>query len=130
MNKRNTIQKKLVLEAVRGLGSHATAEEIYDRVSSAYPSISKGTVYRNLNILADEEEIRRIEIPGAACRFDHNCSDHYHVLCVNCGRVSDVDMEPVASVTDRIKDTHGFEFYGCDILFRGICPDCREKRPE
>lgn len=125
MNKRFTIQKKLVSDAVRDLGCHATADEIYAHVSADYPSISKGTVYRNLNTLAEEGEIRRIEVPGAADHFDHNCTDHYHVICVRCGKVFDVDMKPISSLTDKIGDAHGFDFLGYDIVFKGVCPECK-----
>ncbi len=125
MIKRETIQKKLVLEAVRKLGCHATAEEIFAQITAEYPSISKGTVYRNLNSLSEDGEILRIEIPGAADHFDHNCRSHYHVVCVRCGNVFDVDMEPVASLTEQIHDTHGFDFLDCDIVFKGICPACQ-----
>lgn len=124
MNRRNTIQKELVLDAVRELGCHATADEIYAKVVSDYPSISKGTVYRNLNILAEEGSVLKIEIPGGAEHFDHNCHDHYHVRCVSCGRVFDVDMKPLR-LTDKINDAHGFDFLDCDIVFKGICPSCK-----
>lgn len=127
MNKRETIQKKLVSEAVRELGCHATAEEVYDHVAAVYPSISKGTVYRNLNSLSEDGEILRVGVPGSADHFDHNCTEHYHVICVRCGKVSDVDMDPIASLTERINETHGFDFLGCDILFKGICPECKKQ---
>ena len=130
MNKRFTIQKKLVADAVRELGCHATAEEIYEHISAVYPSVSKGTVYRNLNSLSEDGDIRRIEVPGAADHFDHNCSDHYHVICIGCGKVYDVDMEPVASLTEQIKDTHGFDFLDCDIVFKGLCPGCKKRSAE
>ena len=51
MAKRNTIQRQLVIAAVRFLANHPTAEEVYDRITMEYPDISKGTVYRNLNSL-------------------------------------------------------------------------------
>ena len=127
MNTRRTIQKKLVYDAVRDLGSHATAEEIYAHVSAVYPTISKGTVYRNLNALCADGELRKIEIPGAADHFDHKCDNHYHIICVRCGKVFDVDMEPIVSLQTQIRDTRGFDFFDCDIVFRGICPSCKEK---
>ena len=82
--KRNTIQRSLVLEAVNKLKCHATADEIYQEVTREHPNISKGTVYRNLNQLSDSGEIRKIETPGGADRFDHRCHDHYHVKCLRC----------------------------------------------
>ena len=129
MKTRNTIQRILVLEAVNRLRCHATADEIYAEIAKEHPHISRATVYRNLNLLAELGEIRKLEIPGAADRFDHRCHDHCHVRCETCGRVFDVDMEYVAGLEQNIRDAHGFAFSGYDILFRGICPECR-KKPE
>lgn len=125
MIKRNTIQCSLVYEAVNNLQCHATADEIYDVIVKEHPHISKGTVYRNLNRLAEMGKIRKMEIPGGADRFDHLCHEHYHVKCIKCGRVFDVDMEYIADLEKKIKDTHGFEFTGHDIVFKGICPECK-----
>ena len=126
MANRNTIQRALVLEAVNRLRCHATADEIYEEIKREHPYIGRATVYRNLNLLSDMGEIRKIGIPGGADRFDHRCHDHCHVKCETCGRVFDVDMDYVAGLEKNIKDTHGFEFLGYDILFRGLCPDCRK----
>ena len=127
--KRNTIQRSLVLEAVNKLKCHATADEIYQEVTREHPNISKGTVYRNLNQLSDSGEIRKIKTPGGADRFDHRCHDHYHVKCLRCGRVFDVDMEYITGLEGKIRDAHGFEFSGHDLMFRGICPECQKQAP-
>lgn len=127
MIKRNTIQKTLVLEAVNQLKCHATAEEIYNLVKTKYPNISKVTVYRNLNQLAECGEIRKLEVPGGADRFDHRSCAHYHIRCLECGRVFDVDMAYISDLEERIRDTHGFTFSGHDLMFKGLCPDCRSK---
>lgn len=124
MIKRNTIQLSLVFEAVNKLQCHATADEIYDEIIKEHPTISRGTIYRNLNRLSEIGEIRKIENPGGADRFDHCCHEHYHARCVKCGRVFDVDMEYLADWKSSIKDTHGFEFTGHDIIFKGICLGC------
>lgn len=125
MIKRNTIQRSLVLEAVNRLQCHATADEIYEEIRRDHPNISRATVYRNLNVLSEMGEIRRLETPGGADRFDHRCHDHCHVRCQKCGRVFDVDVDFITGLEQRIRDAHGFEFTGYDILFRGICPDCQ-----
>ena len=126
MNKRNTIQRMLVLDAVNQLKCHATADEIYQSIIKNHPSIGRGTVYRNLNYLAENNEIRKLEIPGGAERFDHLCHDHYHVQCVKCGKIFDVEMEYIKDLENKIKDTHGFEFIKHDIIFQAICPDCKK----
>ena len=125
MMKRNTIQRALVLEAVNRLKCHATADEIYEDIAKEHPHISRATVYRNLNLLSETGDIRKIETPGGADRFDHQTHDHCHVRCEKCGRFFDVDMEYITGLEKGIRDSHGFAFTGYDILFRGICPDCQ-----
>ena len=126
MNKRNTIQRALVLETVRALQCHVTAEEVYDMLLKQHTDISRGTVYRNLNLLSDIGEISKREMPGGADRYDHLCHDHYHAKCTKCGQVFDVDMEFIADLEKNIKDTHGFKFTGHDVIFKGVCRECEK----
>ena len=125
MARRNTIQRSLVLEAVNKLHCHATADEVYEEIIKEHPTISKATVYRNLSLLSEMGEIRRLEIPGSADRFDHISYHHCHVKCSVCGRVYDVDMDFVTGLENGIRDTHGFDFTDYDIIFHGVCPDCK-----
>lgn len=124
---RNTVQCALVLDTVKRLQNHATADEIYEQVSARYPAIGRSTVYRNLQKLCETGQIRRRVIPGKADCYDHIVSNHYHVRCENCGRVFDVDMDFIPDLADGIRDRHGFVFTGHDITFSGICPDCASK---
>lgn len=124
MERRNTVQKKFVLNAVQSLKCHATADEVYSFIKADHPNVSKTTVYRNLNLLAEDGLIRKIQIPGEPDRFDHLTHDHYHVRCLKCGKVFDVDMAVVPDMESRINDKRGFVFLGYDVVFKGICPDC------
>lgn len=125
MIKRNTIQCTLVFETVNKLKCHATADEVYEALVQEHPNISRGTVYRNLQRLCDTGKIRKIEVPCGADRFDHLCSEHYHVNCIKCGRVFDVDMPYMTHLEQTIPDAHGFVFTEHDIIFKGICPECQ-----
>lgn len=126
MERRNTVQKELVLKAVRSMKRHVNADEIYEYLHKDYPNIGKGTVYRNLNILSEEGEIRRVEVSDGPDRFDFTLENHYHVRCVKCNKVFDVDMDEIPDIMSRIKDTHGMKFLEYDIVFKGICPECEE----
>lgn len=110
MTMRSTIQRSLVLEAVKELRCHVTADEVYDAVVTKHPDISKGTVYRNLKLLSDMGEIRKMGMPSGADRYDHLCHDHYHARCEKCGQIFDLDMEFMADLEKSTKDTRGFEF--------------------
>ena len=110
MMKRNTIQRSLVFEAVNKLQCHATADEIYQTIMKEHPNISRATVYRNLKLLSETGEIRKMEIPGGLDRFDHRIQEHCHVRCEKCGRVFDVDMEYITGLEKNITESHVFAF--------------------
>lgn len=91
---RMTRQRAVILEELRKTKSHPTADELYSIVRERLPRISLGTVYRNLDFLADSGEIRRLEAAGSTKRFDGDISWHQHVRCLRCGRIGDV-MQPL-----------------------------------
>jgi len=124
MNNRHTLQRDLILKAVKELHCHATADDVYDLIVTKHPNISRGTVYRNLKLLSDIGEMRKVEIPSGADRFDHECHAHYHAKCIKCNKVFNVEMDFIDDLQKNIKNTHGFEFTGHDLIFKGICIDC------
>lgn len=120
---RNTVQRALVLEAVRSLHNHPTSADVYEAVREKHPNISRATVYRNLSVLAERGEVLHIPVAGGADRYDFRCDCHYHAICDGCGAVYDVEMPP-ADLISQVRDDHGFNLRGFDIIFRGLCPDC------
>ena len=113
VQKRNTIQRQLVISAVRSLSNHPTAEEVYNRIVLDYPDISKGTVYRNLNSLVDSGLLRRVSVPSSADRYDHMLTKHYHVQCMKCHRFMNVDdLDYFQDLDDKIAQMTG---YRCQI---------------
>ncbi len=127
---RNTIQRNLVLQAVRALHQHPTAEEVYRETVKYHPNISKGTVYRNLNLLAQRGDILKVEIPGGADHFDFKVAGHYHVYCRICGGVYDIDMPYLDGLMDMVRDAQGFQLESGNILFKGICPNCKSQEQQ
>ena len=76
-SRRNTIQKDLVRNAVYEMKRHVTANEVYEFIKEEYPTIGKGTVYRNLDILVEEGALRKVEVPDGPNRFDFTLKNHY-----------------------------------------------------
>jgi Fur family transcriptional regulator, ferric uptake regulator len=126
-NMRLTTQRQVILEELAKVTSHPTANEVYDMVRRRLPRIGLGTVYRNLELMADSGLILKLEVGGTQKRFDATTSRHYHVRCSECGRVDDVAMsvqEEINSAAARVCD---YQILGHHIEFSGICRDCREK---
>lgn len=128
MQERNTVQRQLVYHAVQELACHPTADEVYGQVVSTHPSISKGTVYRNLNRLSDTGMLRKIQMPSSADRFDITVSEHYHINCASCGQFCDIDYPYLRELNREIERDTGYRLHQHDIVFSGICPNCRDKQ--
>ena len=123
---RNTIQRALVLEAVRSLHNHPTSADVYEAVRRTYPNISRATVYRNLGVLASRGDVLRVEVPNGADRYDFFNEPHYHAKCRVCGGIVDVDMPYEPDIASRIADAHGFAIEGHEIILDGVCAACQK----
>lgn len=118
----------MVLDAVNEMHRHVTADQIYTFVKEKYPSIGRGTVYRNLGILVEEGKVRKVEVPDGSDRFDFTLENHYHVECVKCGEIFDVDMDVISELEKRIRDTHGMKYISHDIFLRVSARNVRRKK--
>lgn len=134
MERRNTIQKQLVLEAVARLHNHPTAEQVYAKVVKEHPTISKATVYRNLASLSEDGRLRHLPMPAGADRFDHRLDEHAHIECMACGRLDDVEFSAgapgseLASLDAFAEQATGYTYAQHTVLFTGVCPACAAQR--
>ena len=124
MNSRNTIQRQVVFNAVRELKNHPTSEEVYNYIRPSFPSISLGTVYRNLNMLSDLNEIRKISTNDNAVRFDYVVVNHCHFQCKKCSAILDVFLPNDTVVEKDVLKEYDFRVDSCDVLLKGICVNC------
>lgn len=117
-------QREAIREYLMNTKEHPTADTVYMNIREVYPNISLGTVYRNLNLLAEKGEIIKINCQDGCERYDGNIKPHYHFLCNGCGKVMDLEMESI----DHINKIAGVDFdgkvEGHVTFFYGKCPDC------
>ena len=121
---RMTCQRCAILEAVRGVKSHPTADEVFDMVRQKLPNVSLGTVYRNLEILSANGTIKKLGPEEDKMRFDGDTSRHYHVRCTVCGRVDDAEIVSFAVPEVRVRAASDYRVTGYNLDFAGICPAC------
>ncbi|MFH1102889.1 MAG: transcriptional repressor [Pseudomonadota bacterium] len=126
-NLRMTRQRKLILEVLNKMGTHPSADELYDAVRMHLPRISLGTVYRNLEILSELGQIQKLELGGATRRFDWDTSKHYHIRCVECGRVDDAPLAPLQKIENELYGSTVFTIIGHRLEFTGFCPKCSRR---
>lgn len=130
-----TRQRRILLEELRAAGGHPTADELHQRVRRHLPRISLATVYRNLEVLAEAGAINTVHVPGGQRRFDATLDRHYHVRCIECGKVRDVPAEPFGDIQAAARKVCDFDVLGYELQLEGLCPSCataarRENRQE
>lgn len=104
---------------------HPTADQVYTAMRTKIPNISLGTVYRNLNLLADTGEILRLQVGDKTDHFDYDTSPHHHFVCKKCGSVIDLAMPSIDSVMETAALGFNGTIEGYDIYFYGTCEKCR-----
>jgi Fur family ferric uptake transcriptional regulator len=123
-NMRLTTQRQIILEELGKVTSHPTANEVYDMVRKRLPRIGLGTVYRNLELLAESGIILKLEVGGTQKRFDATVSPHYHIRCSSCGKVDDIEMDVDENINQAAARISNYEILGHHIEFTGICDSC------
>ena len=125
-NLRMTRQRKIILEELRKVDTHPSADEVYEMVRQRLPRISLGTVYRNLEILSKTGIIKKLE-PGCTLkRFDGNPIDHYHLRCIQCDRIVDAYFDVDLKLPPEACKANNFEIVGHKLEFIGLCSACSE----
>lgn len=125
---RMTKQRRLILEELRRQNIHPTADVIYEQVRKKMPKISLGTVYRNLEILTALGEIQTLELSGSQKHYDGVPSKHYHIRCINCGRVDDAPIAPLQRLEDELYESTVYTIMGHRLEFMGLCPECSKDK--
>ena len=120
---RNTKQLQIIWDTVKDDKSHPTADQIYDRVRKKLPSISLGTVYRNLQKLVSDEKLQ-VLMRGRSQHFDPLVEQHQHFICELCDRVYDVLIDQQREIKPFKLPHEGFKVTSHQLAFYGTCKHC------
>ncbi|UCE20393.1 MAG: transcriptional repressor [Gemmatimonadota bacterium] len=126
MNIRQTRQRETILEILRSTHCHPTADWVYEQARKIIPNISLGTVYRNLNFLAKQNQVLRFE-HDHVCRYDGYTENHYHFVCTDCGRVCDINVPIDTTLNRRVARGSGYSVSSHRAMFFGLCSECKRK---
>ncbi len=120
-------QREIILETLKQNVVHPTAEYLYKILHEKEPNISLATLYRNLNQLAENGIIKKIDGLESSSHFDHNTHEHFHFICDNCKKVFDVSVDVAPDVVTKTESETGFEVKGYDISLHGLCKECKKQ---
>ena len=121
-------QREQILKIVQSSYGHLSANEVHEQVRKIIPNISLGTVYRNLNTLAEHHFIRRIIMPHGSDEYDYNVEPHSHIYCVKCGNIYDLPSKVDERMQKLVEKEAGYTITKSSVVFEGICPQCESEK--
>jgi len=125
-----TVQRRVVFQAVLERDDHPTADQILEMVKDRVPGISRTTVYRVLETLADMGVIRRLHHAGASARFDGKIHRHHHLICKICHKVIDLEDRLLNRTRVSHVSNEGFDIEDFSVHLIGTCSTCRRAAEE
>jgi Fe2+ or Zn2+ uptake regulation protein len=122
-----TPQRLAILRSIAGDETHPTAQELHERLSPEFPSLSVATVYNTLSALTKIARCTPLDL-GGPLRFDPNVEPHDHAVCERCGSIRDVRepselSEPAADGGSAVS---GFMVRRVERIYRGLCASCAQ----
>jgi Fe2+ or Zn2+ uptake regulation protein len=113
---------------LRSTDCHPTAAQIRDALSREKSRQSLATVYRNLEVLVAEGDVREVACEHGPSRYDGNLHPHHHFTCEACDRIVDVELATPRGLIGRLAGTSRLNATRVSIHFYGLCEDCETER--
>ena len=128
MLRKSSKQRTMIMRYMQQIDGHVTPEQVFHALNQDGQSISLATVYRNLNILVEMNEIKKIAHPIEGYQYDKTCTPHYHLHCTKCDRILDLDYPYDDSLNKMIAKKTGLHISTHSLMAEGICADCAKKQ--
>ncbi|MGQ0623586.1 MAG: Fur family transcriptional regulator [Sporichthyaceae bacterium] len=126
---RLTPQRELVLAAVSDLG-HATPEQVCAHVQQTASGVNISTVYRTLELLEELGLVRHAHLGHGAPSYHPAGHDaHLHLVCRDCGTVTQIEAATAAPLVARLRAEAGFDVDLEHFAIYGRCRSCAAALP-
>ncbi len=130
MGTRQTTQRSLILDYLRGQKTHPTAKQVYSGVKEQLPGVSLSTVYRTLGWLRDQGKALELPGPDGLAHYDGDVSAHAHFTCAGCRKIWDIKIDLPELDRLEFEEETGLRIHGQRFDLFGDCRSCREKEDE
>jgi Fur family ferric uptake transcriptional regulator len=123
---RLTPQREMVLSVLHDIEGFATADEIYERVSSISSSVDISTVYRTLELLQDFHLVASVDPGDGQRRYEllglHG--QHFHLVCLSCGKIIGVEPQAIEAFATTMEEAYSFQIDLEHLSIPGLCQAC------
>lgn len=124
---RITPQRLAVLRILAASEDHPTAEQIFEKVKTEFPTTSLATIYKTIALLKGLNEVLELGFPDGSNRYDGNKPfPHPHVICTRCRKIMDPELMSLDELKDEISEKTGFRIQHHRLDFFGVCQECQK----
>lgn len=121
-------QREIVQNIIKKAHNHPTVDEVYAEVRKEDKNISLATVYRNLNLLVQCGEIKKLNFFDEENRFDPITKEHQHFVCNKCGKIIDINDNAFSkntSIDKKIEKEYDISIDRRNVVLYGVCKNCK-----
>ncbi len=128
----STRQKRELLSFLKARSmQHFSVDEVVFELRERGEKIGRSTVYRYLELLAEQGVVRKYQGVQGITQYQHvedasGCDGHFHMLCSRCGNLLHVDCSLMRAMSEHLMKDHGFQLDPRDTILVGVCEKCRE----
>ena len=122
-----TPQRVAILKEIIKDKGHRESEEIYFAIKSSKTHVSRATVYRTLDILVQNNFVRKLNIGDGRERYESkiNSLHHDHLICEICHNIIEFVDQDIEMLQDKIAKKYQFSLTRHVHQLFGICKECR-----
>jgi Fur family transcriptional regulator, peroxide stress response regulator len=119
-----THQRQVIYQALMSMHDHPSPEVVYEHVRKQIPSISLGTVYKNIKTFVDSGLLREVSLHHGSARLETNLDPHHHLVCVQCKTIVDLDDADLEPIRLKKRPPKGFSVQRYSVEVIGLCRQC------
>ncbi|HKL41192.1 MAG TPA: Fur family transcriptional regulator [Clostridia bacterium] len=125
-----TSQREKILKFLLTKDDHMTIQDICTELDD--PNVSQATIYRNLKLFLQLGLVNRVNMNSADYyeMSDQEASSHFHLTCKKCNKIIEIKDISSKSIEELIEERFGFKVTKTDIVFKGICSECKKKEED
>jgi Fur family peroxide stress response transcriptional regulator len=123
---RITPQRIAIMDYLLNTEEHPNADLIHATVKKRYPTVSLSTVYKTLDLLREKKIVNEIDVNGGA-RFDAHIDEHINLVCLNCGKIEDVDEKVLKNIQVKVAKKSEYLIVKGSFEMHGYCSKCKSK---
>jgi Fur family peroxide stress response transcriptional regulator len=124
-NFRLTPQRVELVRLIATSEGHPSAAQLHAKIKTKFPTMSHATVYKTLALLKEMKQVLEIDLRGDSHYDGNRPGPHPHLICMKCNKIVDGEMDLDPSSVRRLEETSGYQIVRPQIVFYGLCPDCR-----